>query len=151
MDKCPHRTDGYFKPETYTVQGYPMQECDSCNTGQILAVHGREPPCRMFMRALHEQGLELGRKVVGRDEEVAEAEKVVASIREWLSEAVDVAGAAAMKMGRVFMDKLDADHADISEDAGDENVMELLFMKIGSETVKMHLFDKKIRSYEKDN
>lgn len=55
---CPN-CDGELRPINKTADGYPIEECDKCNTFALLPV-GEEPPLRRILRALHEVGCEPG-------------------------------------------------------------------------------------------
>jgi len=57
---CPNCDGGVLRPVGKVVDGYPVDECDKCNTFSLNPVDGRERPLRMFLRALHEHGFEPG-------------------------------------------------------------------------------------------
>jgi hypothetical protein len=58
--KCPHCAEGFLVPTGKAADGYPVDECDHCNTFSLFPVPGREPPLRRVLRALHEVGCEPG-------------------------------------------------------------------------------------------
>jgi hypothetical protein len=56
--KCPNCQDGHLLANGKAADGYPMEECDVCRTFALVPIEGREPPVRMFLRALHDCGSE---------------------------------------------------------------------------------------------
>ena len=60
VHSCPHCDDGVIAPTGRTIDGYPVEECDTCNTFCVLPVDGRDAPIVRIRRALHAVGIELG-------------------------------------------------------------------------------------------
>ena len=62
LKKCPNCPAGFLRCTEKEVKGYPVEECNNCNTFALLPVVGLEPPSRMILRSLHEQGCEPGKE-----------------------------------------------------------------------------------------
>ena len=57
---CPNCDDGVIRQTSERADGYPIEECNNCNTFALIPVEGKEPPLRRILCALHEVGCEPG-------------------------------------------------------------------------------------------
>lgn len=58
--KCPNCDGGTIQATGKTADGYPMLQCDTCNTFGFAPVDGMESPVTWIRRTLHERGIEMG-------------------------------------------------------------------------------------------